>query len=274
MVSAPTFAGATSLRATSTIILGERARDEAPARFFAGSARIAVMRPRRRTSPVRKAPSSASVAAGSRKRANPIIFGDRGPACSLCGFLGGGRGPRLRGGRFFIGGDPSSRGRSTGQPRQKPGRRRRRRCRHQRTRRASVQQNQSLARRHPSRRQRRAPGALSPEMVLPVQSPQLARRFGRLPHPLRRRMHHHHLKTSPRPVSCQMRPSASAASRSCTPTLGKWDKCRSPSTPVRIGSLRLISKQTITKGQPSISIAPVIDSWILLLHVPRLTILN
>lgn len=33
-------------------------------------------------------------------------------------------------------------------------------------------------------------------------------------------------------------------------------------------------QQTITKGQPSISIAPVIDSWILLLHVPRLTILN
>lgn len=37
-----------------------------------------------------------------------------------------------------------------------------------------------------------------------------------------------------------------------------------------------VNKQTDDneKGQPSISIAPVIDSWILLLHVPRLTILN
>ena len=34
------------------------------------------MRPRRRTSPVRKAPSSASVAAGQPKTCNPIIFGD------------------------------------------------------------------------------------------------------------------------------------------------------------------------------------------------------
>jgi transposase-like protein len=37
-----------------------------------------------------------------------------------------------------------------------------------------VQQHQSLARRHPSRRQRQAPAALSAGMVLPVQSPQLA----------------------------------------------------------------------------------------------------
>ncbi len=57
-----------------------------------------------------------------------------------------------------------------------------------------VQQHQSLARRHPSRRQRQAPAALSSGMVLPVQSPQLARRVGRLPDPARRRMRHHHLR--------------------------------------------------------------------------------
>src|SRR3954470_15687031 len=54
--------------------------------------------------------------------------------------------------------------------------------------------HQSLARRHPSRRQRQAPAALSAGMVLPVQSPQLARRLGRLPDPARCRMRHHHLR--------------------------------------------------------------------------------
>jgi hypothetical protein len=57
-----------------------------------------------------------------------------------------------------------------------------------------VQQHQSLAHLHPSRRQRQAPAALSAGMVLSVQSTQLARRIGRLPHPPRRRMRHHHLR--------------------------------------------------------------------------------
>ncbi len=61
-----------------------------------------------------------------------------------------------------------------------------------------VQQHQSLARRHPSRCQRQAPAAVSAGMVLPVQSPQLDRRFGRLPDPPRRRMRHHHLLRMPR----------------------------------------------------------------------------
>ena len=62
----------------------------------------------------------------------------------------------------------------------------------------AVQQHQSLARRHPSRRQRQAPPALPSGVVLPVQSPQSARRFGRLSDPARRRMRHHHLRPTHR----------------------------------------------------------------------------
>jgi hypothetical protein len=57
-----------------------------------------------------------------------------------------------------------------------------------------VQQHQSVARRHPSWRQRQAPAALSPGMVLPLRSPQLARRLGRLLDPTRCRMRHYHLR--------------------------------------------------------------------------------
>ena len=76
-----------------------------------------------------------------------------------------------------------------------------------------VQQHQSLARRHPSRRQRQAPAALSSGMVLPVQSPQLARRVGRLPHSARRRMRHHHLRSAQDGHPARRRQPCTAASR-------------------------------------------------------------
>ena len=108
----------------------------------------------------------------------------------------------------FIGGrgDPSSRGRSTASPDkslvvaavEKVPAPKNRKGKHGHAVPHPVQQHQSLARRHPSRRQRQAPAAVSPGMVLPVQSPQFARWFGRLPDPPRRRMRHHHLRPAHR----------------------------------------------------------------------------
>src|SRR5438132_6441428 len=80
-----------------------------------------------------------------------------------------------------------------------------------------VQDEAANARRHPSRRQRQAPAALSPRMVLPVQSPQLARRLGRLPNPARCRMRHHHLRpTHGRHHARRGQPRPSTSRRSCT----------------------------------------------------------
>src|SRR6202043_3593189 len=76
-----------------------------------------------------------------------------------------------------------------------------------------VQQHQSLARRHSSRRQRQAPAALSSGMVLPVQPPQFARRVGRLPHSARRRMRHHHLRSAQDRHHARRRQPCPAASR-------------------------------------------------------------
>src|SRR5439155_6988837 len=57
-----------------------------------------------------------------------------------------------------------------------------------------IQQHQSLAGRHPSWRQRQAPPALPAGVVLPVQSPQPARRSGSLSDPARCRVRHHYLR--------------------------------------------------------------------------------
>jgi ISXO2-like transposase domain len=60
------------------------------------------------------------------------------------------------------------------------------------------------------------PAALSAGMVLPVQSPQLARRFGRLPNPPRRRMHHPHLRpTQGRHPARWGQPHPTASRNSC-----------------------------------------------------------
>src|SRR6202047_3779632 len=88
-----------------------------------------------------------------------------------------------------------------------------------------VQQHQSLARRHSSRRQCQAPAALSSGMVLPVQPPQLARRVGRLSHSARRRMRHHHLRSAQDRHPARRRQPCPATSRcgcaACTSWIGK-----------------------------------------------------
>jgi hypothetical protein len=88
-----------------------------------------------------------------------------------------------------------------------------------------VQQHQSLARRHPSRRRRQAPAAVSAGTVLPVQSPQFARWFRRLPDPPRRRMRHYHLRPAHRrhPArGSQPHPPLSRAScATCSSRIGK-----------------------------------------------------
>jgi hypothetical protein len=81
----------------------------------------------------------------------------------------------------------------------------------------AVQQHQSLARRHPSRGQRQAPSTLPSGMVLSVQSPQPARRFGRLSHPACRRVRHHHLRSAQGWRQARRRRSPTAPPRiSCT----------------------------------------------------------
>src|SRR6202011_4350234 len=85
-----------------------------------------------------------------------------------------------------------------------------------------VQQHQSLACRHSSRRQRQAPAALSSGMVLPVQSPQLARRIGRLPHSARRRVRHHHLRSAKDRNPARWRQPCPAGSRGGCATCSNW----------------------------------------------------
>src|SRR5271169_1958644 len=59
-------------------------------------------------------------------------------------------------------------------------------------------------------------------MVLPVQSPQLAQRVGRLPHSARRRMRHNHLRSAQDRHHAKRRQPCPAASRGGCGTCSSW----------------------------------------------------
>jgi hypothetical protein len=79
--------------------------------------------------------------------------------------------------------------------------------------------SQSLAGRHPPWSQRQTSAALPAGVVLPVQSPQSARRSGSLSDPARCRMRHHHLR------SAHSRPLAGRCLPCPPPSRNSWATC-------------------------------------------------
>src|SRR5258706_8411710 len=109
-----------------------------------------------------------------------------------------------------------------------------------------VQQHQSLARRHSSRRQCQAPAALSSGMVLPVQPPQLARPVGRLSQSARRRLRHHHLRSAQDRHPARRRQPCPATSRGGCAACTSWQ--RSGLLPCLLRGISMIESRAPNQG--------------------------